>query len=65
MDEEVLNLSIRRFLKKVGITAQREIECAVREAGAQLPESGFDVSVELKIAIADDPLVISGSIQTE
>jgi len=31
MDEEVLNTSLRRFLKKVGITAQREIEKAVRE----------------------------------
>jgi len=31
MDEEVLNNSLRRFLKKVGITAQREIEKAVRE----------------------------------
>jgi len=31
MDEEVLNTSVRKFLKKVGITAQREIEKAVRE----------------------------------
>ena len=31
MDEEALNTSLRRFLKKVGITAQREIEKAVRE----------------------------------
>ena len=38
MDEEVLNNSMRRFLKKVGITAQREIEKAVREgiAGGKL-----------------------------
>jgi hypothetical protein len=38
MDEEVLNTSLRRFLKKVGITAQREIEKAVREgiAGGKL-----------------------------
>jgi hypothetical protein len=34
MDEEVLNTSLRRFLKKVGITAQREIEKAVREGMA-------------------------------
>lgn len=31
MNEEALNLSVRKFLKKVGITAQREIEAAVRE----------------------------------
>ena len=34
MDEEVLNTSLRRFLKKVGITAQREIERAVRDGVA-------------------------------
>ena len=32
MDEEALNMSIRKFLKKVGITSQREIEKAVRDA---------------------------------
>jgi hypothetical protein len=30
-----LNRSIRRFLKSVGITAQREIEIAVRKAVAE------------------------------
>ena len=32
MDEEKFNWSIRRFLKEVGVTSQREIEKAVREA---------------------------------
>ncbi len=32
MDEERLNIDIRKFLKKVGITSQREIEKAVRSA---------------------------------
>ena len=31
MDEEALNMSVRRFLKTLGVTAQREIEHAVRE----------------------------------
>jgi hypothetical protein len=35
MDEDVLNMSVRKFLKKVGITAQREIEIAVRQAAAR------------------------------
>lgn len=30
MNDEALNVSVRRFLKKVGITSQREIEKAVR-----------------------------------
>jgi Family of unknown function (DUF6494) len=34
MNEEVLNTSLRKFLKKVGVTSQREIEKAVREAVA-------------------------------
>lgn len=31
MDEDTFNMSLRRFLKKLGVTAQREIEVAVRE----------------------------------
>ena len=34
MNEDVLNTSIRRFLKTVGVTSQREIEKAVRAAVA-------------------------------
>ncbi|MBV8298133.1 MAG: hypothetical protein JO083_01040 [Candidatus Eremiobacteraeota bacterium] len=32
MNEEKLNATIRRFLKEVGVTSQREIEKAVRAA---------------------------------
>jgi ribosomal protein L1 len=32
MNEDVFNMSLRKFLKKVGLTSQREIEKAVREA---------------------------------
>lgn len=32
MNEEAFNLSLRRFLKNFGVTAQREIEQAVRDA---------------------------------
>jgi hypothetical protein len=34
LDEEKFNLEIRKFLKVVGITSQREIEQAIREAVA-------------------------------
>ena len=34
MNEDIFNASLRGFLKKVGITSQREIEKAVREAVA-------------------------------
>jgi hypothetical protein len=32
MNEETLNLELRKFLKQVGVTSQRAIESAVREA---------------------------------
>jgi hypothetical protein len=32
MDEDKFNTSLRGFLKKVGITSQREIEKAIRDA---------------------------------
>ncbi|HEY5066105.1 MAG TPA: DUF6494 family protein [Xanthobacteraceae bacterium] len=32
MNEEALNVSVRKFLKKVGVTSQREIEQSVRAA---------------------------------
>ena len=32
MNEDVFNTSLRKFLKKVGVTSQREIEKAVRDA---------------------------------
>jgi Family of unknown function (DUF6494) len=35
MNEDVFNGSIRKFLKTLGVSAQREIERAVREAVAQ------------------------------
>jgi len=34
LDEDRLNIEIRKFLKKVGISSQREIETAVRQAAA-------------------------------
>ena len=32
MDDSIFNMSIRRFLKEVGVSSQREIERAVRQA---------------------------------
>ena len=40
MNEDVFNTSLRGFLKKVGITSQREIEKAVRDAVASRPAQG-------------------------
>ena len=53
MDEEVFNMSLRKFLKKVGVTSQREIEQAVRgglESGAISDGDTLKAKVVLTIA---------------
>lgn len=50
MDEDNLNIEIRKFLKKVGITSQREIESYIRKKFSQgsLKEGdSIEVSMEL------------------
>ena len=42
MNEDLFNTSLRRFLKKVGVTSQREIEKAVRDAIAQARIKGTE-----------------------
>jgi len=67
MDEDELNLSIRKFLKKVGITSQREIEKAVRsglDSGAISDQDNIKVSVTLHIDQNPD-LVIDGDIKLQ
>ena len=36
MDQETFNISIRKFLKMVGVNSQREIEQAVQKSQARL-----------------------------
>ena len=69
MDEEAFNLSVRRFLKKLGVTSQREIELAVREAleagglsGSETPHARAVVTVdgvEREIVVEGD-IALSG-----
>ena len=52
MDQETFNLSIRKFLKMVGVNSQREIEQAVQNALQQRKISGtesFPAKVTLEI----------------
>jgi hypothetical protein len=48
MDDETLNLSIRKFLKMVGVSSQREIEQAVAKA---LTDGGVDGSATLPVTM--------------
>jgi hypothetical protein len=53
MNEETFNLSIRKFLKMVGVSSQREIEQAVAKATAARTISGtesFPAKVTLEVA---------------
>lgn len=43
MDEDVFNLELRKFLKRFGVTAQREIEKAVATALEQGALTGNEV----------------------
>jgi hypothetical protein len=68
MDEDVFNIQLRKFLKKVGIQSQREIEQAVRDGitsgvlkgtetlnasvRLQLGETGLDVTIKDDIKLA-------------
>jgi hypothetical protein len=45
MDEDKFNMSLRKFLKQVGVTSQREIERVVREA--QPPQGKLKVKMVL------------------
>jgi hypothetical protein len=52
MDQETFNLSIRKFLKMVGVNSQREIEQAVQQALQNKSLSGdeaFAAKVTLEI----------------
>jgi hypothetical protein len=53
MNEETFNLSIRKFLKMVGVNSQREIEQAVAKAiaaGAIAGTESFPARVTLEVA---------------
>ncbi len=65
MDEDAFNMSVRKFLKKLGVTAQREIEAAVREAVAAGTLKG-DEQLPARATIRIEPLgkdvVVDGDI---
>ena len=68
MDENVLNTSLRKFLKTVGVTSQREIEAAIRDgvAGGKLKgNEAVPVEMVLKIGKVDVTHKVDGVIELE
>lgn len=51
MDEDRFNMAVRKFLKEVGVTSQREIERIVREGALQ----GRKVRLRMALTSEDAP----------
>lgn len=64
MDEEKLNISIRKFLKNVGITSQRKIEEKARLVNEQ-NEITKSKKIKITAKIVSDELNLSESIDGE
>ena len=65
MDEEAFNMSVRKFLKKLGVTAQREIEIAVREqleAGALGGDETLEAEARVSVKGLPNDVVVTGTI---
>ena len=68
MDEEALNLSIRKFLKMVGVNSQREIEHAVAKALAERRIAGsesFPATMTLKVGGLELDVTFDGDIELQ
>ena len=59
MDDEKFNMSMRKFLKQVGVTSQQQIETAVRESGKT---SG---TVAVKVVLSGDDIGLSHTVEGE
>jgi hypothetical protein len=65
MDEDTFNLSLRRFLKKLGVTAQREIELAVREqlqAGNLRGDERLEATATIAVDGMPRDVLVTGTI---
>lgn len=68
MHEETFNMSIRKFLKKVGVTSQRDIEQHVDEAikqGTLQGNEAVNATVTLEIPEIGVKTEIMGKIELE
>lgn len=68
MNEETFNISIRKFLKVVGVSSQREIEHAVAKAtadGAVEGDETFQAKMTLEIPALQLKVAFDGDIKLE
>lgn len=63
MSDENFNMTMRKFLKQVGVTSQQAIEEAMRDAGTEITAGkSFSAKVVLTIDELDLMHVVEGSI---
>ncbi len=62
MDADVFNIQIRKFLKQVGVTSQREIEAAVRAAVEDGRLKG-DETISARMTLTIETLGLSKDIE--
>jgi hypothetical protein len=66
MDEDKFNISVRKFLKEVGVTSQRVIETAVRDAlKAGTIQSHQTLKATMTLEIGSPPVrhVVEGDVE--
>ena len=64
MDEDTFNMEVRKFLKVVGVTSQREIETAVRDAIAAGKHKGSG-KLKAKMTLSLPELGLKHEIDSE
>ncbi len=65
MDEDAFNMSVRKFLKTLGVTAQREIELAVREqlaAGELRGDEALATTATVTVHGLPRDVIVTGTI---
>ena len=59
MDQDKFNISLRKFLKQVGVTSQREIERIVREGTAK------SAKLKVKMVLTADGTTLNHVVEEE
>jgi hypothetical protein len=66
VDEDTFNMSVRKFLKNLGVHAQRDIELGVREqldAGELRGDETMEATATITVRGLKDDIVINGVIR--
>ncbi len=59
MSDDAINMSMRKFLKQVGVTSQQQIENAIRDAG------GLKGPVKAKVVLTIDEIDLTHTVEGE